>query len=115
MERQMKSNARLMTLTLAWAALLLMRSTAFAVPGKLTDDSYTQASSSTNFGLIGVLHVQAPPASATTEKSFIQFDLDDMTSALPAVSGSDVEKASLTVFVNGVGAAGSFDVYAVTS
>jgi len=87
-ERWMKPNAKLMTLALAWTALLLMRPpVASAVPGKLTDDSYTQASTSTNFGIIGVLHVQAPPASSTTEKSFIQFDLSDMTSALPAIAG----------------------------
>jgi hypothetical protein len=112
MEGRMKSRARLMILALGWGAVLLMRPpAASAVPGKLTDDAYTVGTTSTNYGIVGVLHA----IDSTNERSFIQFDLGDMTSTLPSVTAADVEKATLTLFVDGVGAAGSFDVYPVTS
>src|SRR5439155_9716663 len=99
-------------LVLAWGAFLLMRPpVASAIPGRLTDDSYTTAGSGTTHGLVGVLHVTDAPS----EKAFVQFDLAAVSTALPAVTGADVEKATLTIFVDGVGAGGMFDVVKVTS
>ena len=109
----MKVNARLTTSLLAfllmWSALLLVRPpAASAVPGKLTDDAYTHAGSPTNFGVSGVLHVQEPPSTTAREKTFVQFDLSATMSSLPSgVTSADVDKASLTLFVDGVGASGS--------
>src|SRR3989442_12813307 len=114
----MKVNERLTTSLLAfalmWSALLLVKPpAASAVPGKLTDDAYTIGGSSTNTGIQGVLHVI--DAGASTQKTFIQFDLSSM-SALPSpLTSADVDKASLTLFVDAVGAAGSIDLREVTS
>src|SRR5438132_14085328 len=114
----MKESARLTTSVLAsllvWSALLLVRPpTASAVPGKLTDDAYTIGGSSTNTGIQGVLHVI--DAGPSTQKTFIQFDLSSMSSLPSPLTSADVDKASLTLFVDGVGAAGSIDVREVTS
>ena len=114
----MKVNERLTTSLLAfalmWSALLLVKPpAASAVPGKLTDDAYTIGGSSTNTGGQGVLHVI--DAVASTQKTFIQFDLSSM-SALPSpLTSADIDKASLILFVDGVGAAGSIDVHQVTT
>src|SRR5205814_10717217 len=118
-EENMKDSFRrvttsLLAFVLMWSALLLVRPpTASAVPGKLTDDAYTIGGSSTNTGVQGVLHVI--DAGASTQKTFIQFDLSSM-SALPSpLTSADVDKASLTLFLDGVGASGSIDVREVTS
>jgi len=113
----MKDTARLTTSLLAFilmgSALLVRPPAASAVPGKLTDDAYTIGGSSTNTGIQGVLHVI--DAGASTQKTFIQFDLSSM-SALPSpLTSADVDKASLTLFVDAVGAAGSIDLREVTS
>ena len=105
----MKFNARLTTSLLAfllmWSALLVRPPAASAVPGKLTDDAYTIGGSSTNTGIQGILRVI--DAGASTQKTFIQFDLSSL-SALPSpLTGADVDKASLTLFVDGLGASGS--------
>ena len=96
----------LLAFVLMWSALLLVRPpAASAVPGKLTDDAYTIGGSSTNTGIHGILRVI--DAGASTQKTFIQFDLSSL-SALPSpLTGADVDKASLTLFVDGLGASGS--------
>src|SRR5204862_6503111 len=113
----MKFNARLTTSLLAfllmWSALLVRPPAASAVPGKLTDDAYTIGGSSTNTGIQGILHVI--DAGASTQKTFIQFDLSSL-SALPSpLTGADVDKASLTLFVDGLGGSGSINAREVTS
>src|SRR5882724_2396310 len=113
----MKDTARLTTSLLAFilmgSALLVRPPAASAVPGKLTDDAYTIGGSSTNTGIQGVLHVI--DAGASTQKTFIQFDLSSL-SALPSpLTSADIDKASLILFVDGVGGAGSIDVQQVTS
>src|SRR5690348_16780432 len=115
----MKGNARVTTSLLAfllmWSALLLVRPpTASALPGKLTDDSYIVGGSATTHGIEGVLHVI--DAGTATQKTFIQFDLSASMSALPSpLTSADIDKASLILFVDGVGGAGSIDVKQVTS
>src|SRR5690242_1669378 len=96
---------RVGALALLWTALLILRPPiALAVDAALTDDAYTIGGSSTNTGIQGVLHVIE--AGAATQKTFIQFDLSSM-SALPSpLTGADVDKASLTLFVDGLGASG---------
>src|SRR2546422_10154612 len=114
----MQDNARLTTsllaLVLMWGAFLLVRPpAASALPARLTDDAYTIGGSGTNTGNQGVLHVI--DSGTTTQKTFIQFDLSSM-SALPSpLTSADIDKASLILFVDGVGASGSIDVHEVTS
>src|SRR6266481_4118046 len=113
----MKDTARLTTSLLAFilmgSALLVRPPAASAVPGKLTDDAYTIGGSPTNTGVQGIIHVI--DAGASTQKTFIQFDLSSM-SALPSpLTGADIDKASLILFVDGVGTGGSVDVRMVTT
>src|SRR5216683_7954847 len=114
LESSLRNGARIAALALLWSALLILRAPmALAVEAALTDDAYTIGGSSTNTGIQGVLHVI--DAGASTRKTFIQFDLSSM-SALPSpLTGADVDKASLTLFVDGLGASGSIDVRQVTS
>ena len=88
-------------------ALLLWPGVAPAVDTFATDDAYTSASaSSTNFGFRDTLAV------SSDAKTFIRFDL----SLLPSgICGSNVQKASLKLYVNNVAAAGTFDVKQLTS
>ena len=78
----------------------------------LVADAYTNSAKPTkNFNDQKLLRVQGPPASTAVQKTFLQFDL----SALPSGTvGSDVVKATLTVGVENVTNAGSFDVFRVT-
>jgi len=89
---------------LAVAVLLLSAGRAPAVQAILSDDAYTAASApNTNFGATEDLHVGS-------RKTFLKFDF----STLPAVTGADVEKATLTIFLSDVVAPGSFTVRLVT-
>jgi Collagen triple helix repeat (20 copies) len=91
---------------LGTAALLLCPSPALAVQAILTDDAYTSpVSPNTNFGADQNVRVGVNPT------SFLRFDF----STLPSVTGADVQKATLTIFVNHVATAGSFDVKLATS
>src|SRR5207245_141880 len=92
--------------------LLLQPPAVSAVPGRITDDAFTVETSSSNFGISGVLHVVD---AANAQKTFIKFDLSSLTSALPPVTGADVDKATLTIFLDGVGSGGSIAVDEVTS
>ena len=91
--------------------LALMFATLFALGAAAqiptTDDSYTASSSPTsNFGTQPSLDVIGPGVN-----SYIRFDL----TALPAgLTSSNVSKATMRLYVNGVTTAGMFDVYLVT-
>jgi hypothetical protein len=78
----------------------------------VTADTYVQSGSaaSTNFGALASLLVGPGGAAATQNKGLVQFDL----SAYSGVSGSNVQKALLWVYVNRVTAAGAIDAYDVT-
>ena len=94
----------LVAVLLAAAVLLLSPGRAPAVQAILSDDAYTAASApNTNFGASEDLHVGS-------RKTFLKFDF----STLPAVTGADVEKATLTIFLSDVVAPGSFTVRLVT-
>ena len=100
---------------LACGAVLLSRP-ASAVEARLSDDASVQVGSSTNLGGATDLRVQGPPYNTTVMETFIKFDLSALTSAVPSgVTGSDVEKATLTLFVDKLDSAGSFAVKRVTS
>jgi hypothetical protein len=83
-------------------SLILLAST--AADGQLTPsgDAYTNsASPTTNYGAATTLNVES------TQTSYITFDL----SAIPAgYTSANIAKASLKLYVNGVGTAGSFNV-----
>jgi len=105
----MGSNRRVTTgiaaVALALAALMLSPGRALAVQAVLTDDAYTSMSAPTsNFGTSGDLLINA------SQRTFLRFDF----STLPSVTGADVRKATLTVFLSSVSAAGSFSVKLVT-
>jgi collagen triple helix repeat protein len=85
---------------------------AAAVLAPLTDDACTTAGSTSTLGALKTLRVAGPPGSGIVKKSFVKFNL----STLPAgTTGSQVARATLTVFVDGVKASGAVDVLRVTS
>src|SRR2546425_7404240 len=95
----------LLTALLMAAAPLLRPGLSFAgVGARLSDDAYISSdNSAANFGTKPGLVIQDP-----TSISFIKFDL---LSTLPSgLTGADVKKATLKVFVNQVSTAGSFQV-----
>jgi hypothetical protein len=72
-----------------------------------TDDSYTASSSPTqNYGTQSSLTVIGPGVNA-----YIRFDLTALPSGLTA---SNISKATIRLYLNGVTTAGTFDVYLVT-
>jgi hypothetical protein len=91
---------------LRFAALLSLTLLAWtAVYGQLTPsaDSYTNtASPATNYGSAATLNVES-----ASQTAYIQFDL----SAIPTgYTGANVAQASLKLYVNAVGTAGSFNI-----
>jgi outer membrane protein assembly factor BamB len=76
-----------------------------------TDDSYTQRNApNSNFGTAGTLDVLGSATAGRT--AYIRFSL----SPLPAgLTGSNVSIATLNLFVNTANAAGTFDVFLVSS
>ena len=101
----LKASGLLIYVVLAAAAVLLPGS-AFAVEVRLTDDAHTSSGAPTaNLGTRPALVVQG-----LTARAYLKFDL----SPLPAsMSGNDVGKATLRLWVSTVKGAGSFDVYRV--
>jgi hypothetical protein len=87
------------------AALLFFSGTSFAVQAVISDDTYTVAGQSTkNFGTKKVIIVEAGKI------GYVKFNL----STLPAgLTGADIEKATLTLFVAKVKTAGSMDIYQI--
>lgn len=85
------------------AALLLWPGISRGVEALLADDAYTHSGSpNTNFGAAGVLFILNP-----TQKSFIKFDLATLPSG---VTGLNVLKANLKLYLRAVTTGGSFDV-----
>jgi hypothetical protein len=79
----------------------------FVVPGFAqftpSDDAYVNsAGPTTNYGAAGTLGVESP-----SQTSFIRFDL---TAVPSGYTGAQVAKATLKLFVNGVTAAGNFNI-----
>ena len=76
-------------------------------------DTYVQSGTAagTNFGALANVLVGPGGAAATQNKGLIQFNL----SALSSLTGSDVQKAVVWVYVNRVTTSGQIDVYDVTS
>ena len=95
---------------LATVAIGALATPAWAVQATLTDDAHTSAAAQArNFGQAPALLVQAPAPRAA---SFLKFDLASLPSG---TQGIDVVKATLTLWVNRVGAPGFLDVRVVRS
>ena len=94
------------------AGLSLVRQATAATATLTADASTLSTSSNSNLGSKTTLVVKGPPAVTSVANAYVQFDL----STLPTgTTGSDVAKATLTLGVNSVPKAGSFDVFRVTS
>ena len=91
-----------LTRSLFWGlALLPLAARAQTVP--LTQDTYVVPGSGINYGTAATINVGGPSA----DTALVQFDL----MALPSgIVGSNVAKATLTLFVNKVGAAGTVNI-----
>ena len=91
-----------LTRSLFWGlALLPLAARAQTVP--LTQDTYVVPGSGINYGTAATINVGGPSA----DTALVQFDL----MALPSgIFGSNVAKATLTLFVNKVGAAGTVNI-----
>jgi hypothetical protein len=100
---------RLFGITLLVAvAVTALATPASAVLATLTDDAHTSSvSQAKNFGNEPTLLVQAPGPRTV---AFLKFDLASLPSG---TQGSDVVKATLTLWVSRVGAPGFFDVRVV--
>lgn len=95
---------------LAGVAIGVLTNPALAVQATLTDDAHTSAAAQAkNLGQAPALLVQAPAPRAVT---FLKFDLATLPSG---TQGTDVVKATLTLWANRVGAPGFFDVRVVRS
>jgi hypothetical protein len=82
---------------------MLIPLAAFAQTVPLTQDSYVVPGNATNFGTTTTINVGGP----TGAEGLMQFDL----SALPAgVTGANIAKATLTLFVSRVVAAGTVNI-----
>jgi len=103
----------LVSLLIVMAALL--PSLSFAVEATLTEDAYTYSGSrtaNTRYGTQPILSVRGAAGGAALKRSFLKFDL----SALPAgITGADVQKATLRLFVSRLTIPGSFDIFKVTA
>src|ERR1700687_4610705 len=94
------------------AGLSLVRQATAATATLTADASTLSTSSNSNLVSKTTLVVKGPPAVTSVANAYVQFDL----STLPTgTTGSDVAKATLTLGVNSVPKAGSFDVFRVTS
>lgn len=90
---------------LAMAAFLLSPARTLAVQAVVTDDAYvSSAQPTTNFGAAGSLAVNAGM------RSFLRFDFP----TLPTVTSADIEKATITLYLRSVSAAGSIKIKLVT-
>jgi len=84
----------------------LTPASSFAADGTLTDDAYTSVKTpNKNFGGDGVIAVEGGEATA-----YLKFSLANFPAG---VTGNDVMKATLKLWVNNVKNAGSFDVVRV--
>src|SRR5712692_4638445 len=102
------SYARILWLAVFAAALLLFPSRSSAQSATVTDDATIQLSSpTTNNGSSSNLGVQGP----NLQESYIRFDLSVLPSGLQA---SNINKATLRLFLANVSMGGTFDVRLVT-
>lgn len=85
-----------------------------AATARLVADSYTLSTSPANKGKDKKLFIQGPPANPSPQirKAYMQFDLSTLPGGL---SGAQVSKATLRLFVSKTTKAGSFDVVRLTS
>jgi len=92
---------------------MFLPSLSFAVEATLTDDAYTYSGSkTTKYGAQPILSVEGVVDGTPLKRSFLKFDL----STVPAgITGADVLKATLKLFVNKLIKAGLFDVMTVTT
>src|SRR5712691_10170728 len=93
---------------LSAVTLLLLPGKASAQSATVTDDATTQLSSpTTNNGTSSNLGVQGP----NLQESYVRFDLSVLPSGLQA---SNINKATLRLFLSNVSVGGTFDVRYVT-
>src|SRR5437868_584958 len=104
----MISVSKMMNRFRPWPLFMLLLAVAVPVCAEqaaVSDDALVSSNqAATNFGSQVALSVS--PAS----KSFIKFDLSGLP---PGIAGKDVAKATLRLWVNPLGSAGSMDVYRV--
>ena len=79
--------------------------TCIASPARLTDDSYTRAGSAAGFGKRTTLDVSL--TGSGTERTWVKFDLSTLP---PGTVGSNISKATLTLWVNKIRTPGAFEV-----
>src|SRR5215472_17279937 len=105
-------NRRIRRSTYAGALTFLLSAALHAQTPTVTGDTYLQSgtNASQNFGALANVLV-GPGTGATQNRGLIQFDL----SALNGVSGPNVQKAVIWVFVNRVTTTGAIDVFDVTT
>ena len=91
------------------SGLLLLQTGIWAATAPIVGDAHTAASTpATNFGTLGTVNVGGPGPNV----GLVQFSL----SGLPAgTTGAGIAKATLTLFVNKVNAAGAIDINAAGS
>ena len=91
------------------AALFLWTADSLAFQVRHSGDTYTSARSpGSNFGNALSLNVDSSPL----QKSFIQFDFSDLSSA--GFLGDDIDRAYLKLYVRTINTPGTFDVVRVT-
>src|SRR6185436_9924018 len=91
---------------------LLLQSAAYATDGRLSDDAYTQTGKVKNYGYKTLLSVQGPPADTNVHQSFVKFDLSTLP---PGTTSADIDKATLTIFIDKVKSAGAVELHEITS
>ena len=97
------------TFAFALALPILRPPSALATMARLTDDTYTKLGDPGKNGAQNVLKLQG---ATQPLKPFIKFDL----STVPAgTTGAEVEKATLSLFVDSVNTPGTFNVAAVNT
>lgn len=79
------------------------------ITGTLTDDSYTRTGSAAKFGKLPTLKLSLNGSSV--QRTWIKFDLSTLPSG---TVGSDISKATLTLWVNKISTTGAFEVHRVT-
>ena len=109
MEKGARGRRSLLAILLVAAGLLFWTTVSFAgVDATLTDDArVVPAFPSTNFGASANLKVRG----SGPIRTFLKFDLSTLP---PGTVGSDVSKATLTLWVNLLAAPGSVDVQPVS-
>jgi hypothetical protein len=95
---------------LAWV-LLLGPANALALQAIASDDAFVQFSSSSNFG--NEEHLRVGDGDKYT--GFIKFDLSALPLGLGGLTGDNIEKATLRLYLSELSKTGSFEIRRVTS